>query len=149
MKSGSRPHQPASCKSFMMPYFHVVLYAFFKSKKMAVTCCSWILPSLIKVSKRTSWSVVLRPLRKPIFVGVISLFLSRYQTSLLLTIRSIRPTLHTQLVRAIGRSLVGFVVSLSGLGIGTIYDWHQDAGKLPDSEYHPGQLPYHWILEGV
>ena len=101
MKSGSRPRRPASCKSFKMPNFQVVSYAFSRSKNIAVAYCFWIKASRIKDSKRTSWSVVLRPLRKPLCMGVIILFLSRYQTSLLLTIRSI--TLQTQLVRAMGR----------------------------------------------
>jgi len=79
MKSGSRPRRPASCKSFKMPNFQVVSYAFSRSKNIAVACCFWI-----KDSKHTSWSVVLWPLRKPLCVGVIILFLSRYQTSLLL-----------------------------------------------------------------
>jgi len=100
MQSRSRPHRPASCKSFKMPNCQVVSYAFSRSKKITVACCLLIKASRTKDSKRTSWSVVLRPLRKPLCVGVIILFVSRYQTNLLLTIRSI--TLQTQLVRALG-----------------------------------------------
>ena len=33
IKLGNQPLKPMSCKSFMMPYFHVVLYAFFKINK--------------------------------------------------------------------------------------------------------------------
>ena len=57
MKSGSRPRKPASCKSFMMPYFHVVSYAFSKSKKMAVTCCFWVKQS---VSQWNAWPATSR-----------------------------------------------------------------------------------------
>jgi len=39
MKSGSRPRRPASCKSFKMPNFQVVSYAFSRSKNIAVACC--------------------------------------------------------------------------------------------------------------
>ena len=39
MKSGSWPRRPVSCKSFKMPIFQVVSYAFSRSKKIAVACC--------------------------------------------------------------------------------------------------------------
>jgi len=96
IKQGSLPRRPASWRSFMMPYFHVQSYAFSRSK-----CCRWIKASLIKDSKCTRWSVVLHCLQKLHWRGVMSLFLSKNQTSLLLTIRSI--TLHKQLVSAMGR----------------------------------------------
>ena len=32
IKFGNRPLKPISCKSFMMPYFHVVSYAFSRLK---------------------------------------------------------------------------------------------------------------------
>jgi len=36
MKSGSRPRRPASCKSFKMPNFQVVPYAFSRSKNKRI-----------------------------------------------------------------------------------------------------------------
>jgi len=67
--------------------------------------------------------------RKPRWTGVISLSFSKYQTSLVFIIRSI--TLHKQLVRAIGRQLVGSVESLPGLVIGMTVARCHSRGKLP------------------
>ena len=36
IKLGNRPLRPISCKSFMMPCFHVVSYAFSRSKNIAL-----------------------------------------------------------------------------------------------------------------
>jgi len=108
--------RPVSCKSFKMPNFQVVSYAFSRSKKIAVACCFWIKASGTKDSKRTTWSVVLRPLWKPLCVRVIILFLSRYQKSLLLTIRSI--TLQ-------GRNHV-FTLGVQFLGLGHCTEQNTD-----------------------
>ena len=53
IKFGSRPPRPISCKSFMMPYFHVVSYAFSRSKNIAATCSFLTNASCIKDSNRT------------------------------------------------------------------------------------------------
>ena len=56
MKSGSLPFNPMLCRSFMIPYLQVVLYAFFRSKNTATDCCFWIFASLMEVSNLTTWS---------------------------------------------------------------------------------------------
>ena len=101
IKQRSLPRRTASWRSFMIPYFHVQSYACSRSKNTATACWRWIKASLIKDSKRTRWSAVLRCLRKPHWRGVMSLFLYKNQTSLLLIMRFI--TLHKQLVSAVGR----------------------------------------------
>ena len=53
IKFGKRPVRPISCKSFMMPYFHVVSYAFSRSKNIATQCSFLINASRIKDSNRT------------------------------------------------------------------------------------------------
>jgi len=55
MKSGSRPRRPAACKSFKMPNFQVVSYAFSRSKNIAVACCFWIKASRIKAGLWCGW----------------------------------------------------------------------------------------------
>ena len=53
IKFGNRPLTPISCKSFMMPYFHVVSYAFSSSKNIATQCSFLTNASRIKDSNRT------------------------------------------------------------------------------------------------
>ena len=53
IKFGNRFLRPISCKSFMMPYFHVVSYAFSRSKNIATQCSFLINASRIKDSNRT------------------------------------------------------------------------------------------------
>jgi len=72
-------------------------------------CCLLTNTSRTKVSKWTSWSVVLRCFLKPLWTRVISLSFSKYQTSLVFIIRSI--TLHKQLVKAIA-CWVSWILSL-------------------------------------
>ena len=100
IKFGIRPLRPISCKSFMMPYFHIVSYAFSRSKNIATQCSFLINASRIKDSNRTKWSLIPYFIRKPACFPEITLFDSRNQTSLSLIILSI--VLHIQLVNAIG-----------------------------------------------
>ena len=53
IKFGKRPVRPISCKSYMMPYFHVVSYAFSRSKNIATQCYFLINASRIKDFIRT------------------------------------------------------------------------------------------------
>ena len=53
IKFGKQPLRPISCKSFMMPYFHVVSYAFSRSKNTATQCSFLINASRIKDSNHT------------------------------------------------------------------------------------------------
>ena len=53
IKFGNRPLRPISCKSFMMPYFHIVSYAFSRSLNIATQCSFLINASRIKDSNRT------------------------------------------------------------------------------------------------
>ena len=101
MKFGNLPRSPRLWWSFIIPNLQVVSFAFSRSKKTAIRSCFWILLSLIEVSNLTTWSIVDCRFRKLHWELVISLLDSRYQTSLLFTIRSI--VLHRQLVSAIGR----------------------------------------------
>ena len=68
---------------------------------LATACCFCTNASRIKVYSRTRLSIILLRLRNPLCILVITLFFSRYQTSLSLIMRS--TTLHRQLVNAIGR----------------------------------------------
>jgi hypothetical protein len=53
IKVGTLPFNPISKRSFKMPYFHVVSYAFSRSKKIN-TACSFLAKAFrIKVTKRT------------------------------------------------------------------------------------------------
>src|SRR5215469_6646889 len=74
MKMGNRPLSPISWRSLSIPYFHVVSYAFSRSKKTATTCSRFTKPSLTQVSKRTSWSTVLLFDLKPLWYLVMILF---------------------------------------------------------------------------
>ena len=85
----------------------------------------------MKWSKRTKWSNMLWFFRKPHWNLEISFLDSRTQTNRSLTIRSM--VLQRQLVRAIGRWLVGSERSLFGLGIGTTMDSFHDEGIPPES----------------
>ena len=74
-----------------MPYFHVVSYAFSRSKKIN-TACSFLAKAFrIKVTKRTRWSNVLLPWRNPHYIVEKSPLDSRNHTRRALIIRSIRP----------------------------------------------------------
>ena len=53
IKFGNRPLRPISRKSFLMPYFHVVSYAFSRSKNIATQCSYFTNASRIKDSNRT------------------------------------------------------------------------------------------------
>ena len=53
IKFGNWPLRPISCKFFMMPYFHVVSYAFSRSKNIATQCSFLTNASRIKDSSRT------------------------------------------------------------------------------------------------
>ena len=55
IKFGNRPLRPihVSCKSYMMPYFHVVSYVFSRSKTIATQCSFLTNASRIKDSNRT------------------------------------------------------------------------------------------------
>jgi len=70
MKHGNLPRSPVLCKSFIMAYFHVLPYAFYRSKNIATACCCCTKASRTNDSYRTRWSFVLRCLRKPLWAGV-------------------------------------------------------------------------------
>ena len=74
IKFGNRPLRSISCKSFMMPYLHVVSYAFSRSKNIAKSCSFLTNASGIKDSNRTKWSLVLWFLRNPAWFLEIKLF---------------------------------------------------------------------------
>ena len=54
----SRPLRPKSWRSLAIPYFHVISYAFWRSKKMLIRCSLCAKVRLIQVSSLTRWSVV-------------------------------------------------------------------------------------------
>ena len=54
IKFGNRPLRPISCKSFMIPNFHVVSFAVFKIKNIATICSFLTNASRIKDSNRTN-----------------------------------------------------------------------------------------------
>ena len=53
MKHGNLPRSPTLCKSFIMPYFHVLSYAFSRSKNIATACCRCTKASRTNDSNRT------------------------------------------------------------------------------------------------
>jgi len=116
-------------RSRSMPYFHVVSYAFSRSKKTDTRCSRLTKSSRIKLSSLISWSLVLRFFRKPLWYSVKMLLFSKNHISRQLTSRS--NVLQRQLVKAIGLYFPGSVRSFPGLGIGMTVASDQDDGKLP------------------
>ena len=103
IKVGSLPFNPISKRSFKMPYFHVVSYTFWKSKKIDTSCSFLAKAFQIKVSKRTRWSKVFLPWRNSHCTLNTSPLDSRNHTRRALVILSM--VLHMQLVRAIADNL--------------------------------------------
>ena len=102
MKLGNLLRSPKLYRSFILPYFQVVLYAFSKSKKTAMKCC---FASLMEISNRTTWFIVDLWLLKLHWELVIRLLDSINQTNFLLTIQPM--VLKRQLASVIGDSLNG------------------------------------------
>ena len=99
IKVGSLPFSLISKRSFKMPYFHVVSYTFWRSKKIDTSCSFLAKAFQIKVSKRTRWSEVFLPWRNSHCALDKSLLDSRNHTRRALVILSM--VLHMQLARAI------------------------------------------------
>ena len=97
---GILPPNPRFFRSFTMPYFQVVSYAFSRSKKTATRCSFLIETSLMNVSYRIRWSIGFLWLLIPDWYSVINLLVSKYQINLAFTILS--SVLHTQLLRVMG-----------------------------------------------
>ena len=56
MKLGSQPFSPKLCRSFIIPYFQMVSYTFFRLKNITMRCCFGIFTSIIVVSNLTNMS---------------------------------------------------------------------------------------------
>ena len=100
-KMGKWPLIPRSYRSRIMPYRHVVSYAFSRSKNTATACCFLMEALRRNVSNLTRWLRVERPRLKPHWYSEMRRSLSSVQTRQSLTILSM--VLQMQLVKAIGR----------------------------------------------
>ena len=101
MKMGKWPLIPRSYRSCIMPYRHVMSYAFSRSKNTATACCFLMKALRSNVSNLTRWSRVDRPRLKLHWYSEMRWSLSSVQMRRSLTILSM--VLQMQLVKAIAR----------------------------------------------